>query len=77
MADAVSEAFRHWVRKIRVFMTREAYDECVKQRVADQIHGAVWRVLEALSREDEPQQMLFGEKVPATAVTRRRKPVAV
>jgi len=75
MADAVSDAFQHWVRKIRVFMTREAYNDCVSHGVADQIHAAVWHVLEDLSTQDEPQQMLFSDKVPAPASTRRRRRV--
>lgn len=59
MADAVSNAFQHWSRRYRIFLSPSAWRKLEMLGLEkDAVHKLFWEVLVNLSRELDPQQQM-------------------
>jgi uncharacterized protein len=60
LADSVREAFRYWVRKLRVFVSPTAGQQLVDNGLNEErLHGAIWAALQRIRKAKNPQRELF------------------
>lgn len=62
IADAVSDAFRYWARRVRVFLAPHAWDKCSAARITrDQLAKVCWYAMKQIGADPNPQMLLFPE----------------
>jgi len=60
IADSVRDAFRYWVRKLRVFLSPPAWERCASVGISEKrLHRETWETLIGIQRALNPQQALF------------------